>query len=303
MPVRGRQMLSAGRRQGTASRKPVYWENILVLVLTHLAGLGGIAYSIWVSFSWWTLGLSLLWIVLCVLSTTGGYHRLFAHRTYRAAKAVRLFYLLFGAASGQGSALRWSCDHRAHHAHTDEDQDPHNIQKGFWWAHLGWLLYRSPPPDLGNVKDLQADPLVRFQDRFYLALAVVVGFVVPALLAWTWGDPLGGLLLAGFLRLAVQYQATFSINSVAHWVGRRPYSTDTSARDSAVAAVLTLGEGYHNFHHRFPGDYRNGVRAYHFDPTKWWIWFLSKTGLARDLKRVPREVLLTARQERQVGPI
>jgi stearoyl-CoA desaturase (delta-9 desaturase) len=161
--------------------------------------------------------------------------------------------------------------------------------------------HRSPPQSIENVKDLYADPLIRFQDRFYLYLAVAVGFGVPTLLAWAWGDPLGGLLWAGFLRLAVQYQATFSINSVAHWIGRRPYSTETSARDSWIAALLTLGEGYHNYHHRFPADYRNGVRIYQFDPTKWWVWLLSKIGLAWDLKRVSPEAVRKARQSLCVG--
>ena len=269
-------------------RPGLYWENILVLILVHVAGVIGVLHAIFVGLPWPTAVLAAFWLGACVLSITGGYHRLFAHRTYRAAPLLRVFYLLFGAASGQGSALRWSSDHRAHHAHTDDEGDPHNIRRGFWWAHIGWLLYRSPPSDFRNAKDLLEDPLVRLQDRFYLVLAVVVGFVAPLLLAWTWGDPVGGLLLAGFLRLALQYQATFSINSVAHWIGRRPYAKHSSARDSAITAVLTMGEGYHNYHHRFPGDYRNGVRWHHLDPTKWWIWLLSRLGLARDLRRAPR---------------
>jgi stearoyl-CoA desaturase (delta-9 desaturase) len=122
-----------------------------------------------------------------------------------------------------------------------------------------------------------------------------VGFLVPTLIASSWGDAIGGLLLAGFLRLMIQYHSTFSINSIAHTLGRRPYSTAVSARDSFITAILTLGEGYHNYHHRFPGDYRNGIRYFHFDPTKWWIWLMSKIGAARDLKRVPRDVIQRAR--------
>lgn len=273
----------------------IYWENILVLVVVHVLGAAGLLYAGSGKAAGPSLALGAFWLVLCVLSTTGGYHRLFAHRTYRAAKGLRLFYLLFGAASGQGSALRWSADHRAHHAHTDEDGDPYNVRRGFWWAHLGWLLYRSPPPDLSRVKDLLADPLIRAQNRFYVPWAVVIGFVVPMLLAGLWKDPWGGLLLAGFLRLAIQYQATFSINSVAHWVGRRPYARDTSARDSALAAILTLGEGYHNYHHRFPGDYRNGVKWHHFDPTKWWVWLMAQAGLAWDLRKAPEEEIRRAK--------
>ncbi len=276
-------------------RKVLYWENILALAITHALGISAILYCSLVSFSWWTVGLAAVWLLLCMVSTTGGYHRLFAHRTYRGAGPLRLFYLLFGAASGQASVINWASDHRLHHARTDTPEDPYNIRKGFWWAHLGWLLYRNPDPDRRNVRDLLADPLVRFQERHYLSLLIAVGFLLPTLIACCWGDAVGGLLLAGFLRLMIQYHSTFSINSIAHTLGRRPYSTAVSARDSFLTAVLTLGEGYHNYHHRFPGDYRNGIRFFHFDPTKWWIWGMSKIGVARDLKRVPREVIQRAR--------
>jgi stearoyl-CoA desaturase (delta-9 desaturase) len=276
-------------------RKTLYWENILALAVTHVLGISAILYCSLVAFSWWTVGLGVAWLLLCMLSTTGGYHRLFAHRTYRGAGPLRLFYLLFGAASGQAPVVNWASDHRLHHAQTDTNEDPYNIRKGFWWAHLGWLFYRNPDPDRRNVKDLLADPLVRFQERHYLSLLIAVGFLVPTLIASSWGDAIGGLLLAGFLRLMIQYHSTFSINSIAHTLGRRPYSTAVSARDSFITAILTLGEGYHNYHHRFPGDYRNGIRYFHFDPTKWWIWLMSKIGAARDLRRVPRHVIQRAR--------
>jgi stearoyl-CoA desaturase (delta-9 desaturase) len=165
---------------------------------------------------------------------------------------------------------------------------------------MGWLFYRS---EANNelAPDLMADRLVRFQNRFYLPLGAFFGLALPTLIAWTWGDPLGGFLLAGFFRLLLQYHATFSINSVAHTIGRRPYSPGISARDSVVTAILTLGEGYHNFHHRFPGDYRNGIRFGHFDPTKWWVWTLSKLGLAWDLRRTPVEAIRRALEQVRAG--
>lgn len=274
----------------------LYWENILFLAVTHAVGILGLLVAVLIACSPWTAGLAVLWLTLCMLSTTGGYHRLFAHRTYRASVPLRLFYLLFGAGSFQGPALRWASDHRLHHARTDEDDDPHNIRRGFWWAHMGWLFYRSEA-NVDLAPDLKADRLVRFQDRLYLPLGAFFGLALPTLIAWTWGDPVGGFLLAGFSRLLVQYHATFAINSVAHTIGRRPYSKAISARDSVVTAILTLGEGYHNFHHRFPGDYRNGIRFAHFDPTKWWVWTLSKLGLAWDLRRAPAEAIRRAREQ------
>ena len=152
----------------------------------------------------------------------------------------------------------------------------------------------------GNVplaKDLQQDPLVTFQHRHYLLLALLFGALVPMAIGSIWGDPWGALLVAGFLRLCIQWHATFCINSLTHMFGSQPYSRRVSARDSFWIALLTFGEGYHNFHHRFQADYRNGVRWFHYDPTKWWIWLMARTGLARDLRRVPSERIEQARRE------
>jgi stearoyl-CoA desaturase (delta-9 desaturase) len=272
--------------------------NLLFLGAAHLAAAGAVVYMAAVHFSWWTLGLGALWATLCGVSITGGYHRLFSHSTYSASPLLRAFYLAFGAASVQNSALAWSADHRAHHADTDGDGDPYNIRRGFWWAHIGWVFHRSQS-NAAFVRRLEEDPLVRLQDRFYLPLALLFGALLPAAIGAAWGDALGAFLVAGCLRLVLQWHATFSINSLAHTIGRQPYCSRSSARDSFWLAFLTLGEGYHNFHHRFQWDYRNGIRWYHFDPTKWWVWTMAALGLARDLQRVPRAridtVLATAR--------
>lgn len=285
----------------STTRRPFYWENILALVVTHAGGAAGIWYIADGRASPWSVALGAFWFVFSMLALTAGYHRLFAHPTYRAAWILRLYHVLFGAGSAQASALLWASDHRVHHARGDEEEDPYNIRKGFWWAHIGWLLYRAPPSDFKNVRDLEADPLLRFQHRHYVALMLAVGFALPTGIAALWGDALGGLLLAGFLRLMVQYQATFCINSVAHSVGRQPYSTSISARDSWISAFLTMGEGYHNYHHRFPGDYRNGIRWYHFDPCKWFVWGMSKLGLAADLRRAPPEMIERAKEQVRAG--
>ncbi len=271
-----------------------HWGNALFLVAVHVLAALGIAYLVFVRFSWATLALAAVMFFLCGMSITGGYHRLFAHVAYRGRWPLRLFYLLFGAASVQNSALMWASDHRRHHRHTDTDRDPYNIKKGFWWAHVGWVLFKEGghalPPK--GVADLERDPLVRFQHRHYPAIAAAVALLLPVSVSMLWGDPVGGLLVAGFLRLALQYHATFAINSVAHTIGRQPFGGAVTARDHALTAFITLGEGYHNFHHRFPSDYRNGHAWRHFDPTKWWIWTMARTGLASDLKRTAPETLV-----------
>jgi stearoyl-CoA desaturase (delta-9 desaturase) len=284
----------------------VDWTNTLFLLFGHLMAVAAVLWLVLVEASPWTIGLGFLWFALCGVAITGGYHRLFAHPTYKAHPLVRLFYLVFGAAAVQNSALKWSADHRVHHSKTDRDEDPYNISRGFWWAHIGWVLHRDPNEiDLRSVKDLAADPLIAWQDRYYVPLAVVFCGLIPLGLGFLWGDPIGAVLVAGFLRLVAQWHATFAVNSFAHWIGTQPYSTANSARDSVWTALISMGEGYHNFHHRFQADYRNGVRWYHFDPTKWFVWSLEKVGLTSDLKRVPPEAIARAKAtvlaEAQVG--
>ncbi|MDP6930066.1 MAG: fatty acid desaturase [Planctomycetota bacterium] len=279
------------------NRKRLHWTNFLFVSAAHLVAVFAIVYLVVFHFSWWTIGFGALWGIFCGLSITGGYHRLFSHSAYVASWPLRVFYLAFGAASVQNSALVWAADHRTHHAHTDHDRDPYSIERGFWWAHIGWVVCKSNEhPNRSLVRDLEADPLVRFQHRFYLPLALLFSSVAPAAIGTAWGDPIGALLVAGWLRLVIQWHATFSVNSFAHLIGSQPYERTGTARDSLIVALLTMGEGYHNFHHRFQIDYRNGVRWYHFDPTKWWVWASSCLGLTRKLRRVPAERIEAVRR-------
>jgi stearoyl-CoA desaturase (delta-9 desaturase) len=225
--------------------------------------------------------------VACGLGITAGYHRLFAHRTYSPVAPVRWALLAFGAATFQNSALSWSADHRAHHADTDGAGDPHAVTRGAWFAHLGWLFRRrEASADVTRLTDLSAVTSIRLQHRFYVVIAVGVGLVLPTVIAAQWGDPWGGLLVGGFLRTAVMLQATFCVNSLAHLIGKRRYDARSSARDSVVTALITFGEGYHSFHHRFPFDYRNGPRWWQYDPGKWLIWTLGRLHLADRLRTV-----------------
>ncbi|MGB0685630.1 MAG: acyl-CoA desaturase, partial [Planctomycetota bacterium] len=269
--------------------------NTYFILAAHVLAVAAVLYMCLVEFSWWTLGLGLFYAWICTLSISAGYHRLFSHPTHRAHAVLRAMYLFFGAASIQNSALKWSSDHRIHHGQVDRKDDPYNIRKGLWWAHMGWVLHATPEPDFANVPDLKKDKLVMLQHRHYLLTAILSAGVLPLCLGFLWGDPIGALLVAGFLRLVLEWHSTFSINSIAHKIGSRPYSLANSARDSFLTALVTMGEGYHNFHHRFANDYRNGVRWFHFDPTKWWVWTMSKLNLTWDLKRASREAILAAR--------
>ncbi len=195
-------------------------------------------------------------------------------------------------------ALLWACEHRTHHKHVDHDEDPYDISKGLFHAHIGWLLFKlAPYPPFDNVTDLQKDRMVMWQHRWIHWIGVTVAFIFPSILGYFWngaGGALGAFLIAGVARVVFLQHCTFCINSLCHTIGRRPYSSKCSARDSWITAIVTFGEGYHNFHHEFQHDYRNGVKPWQFDPTKWIIWSLSKLGLASKLRTVSRERILLA---------
>ncbi|MBS0578444.1 MAG: fatty acid desaturase [Proteobacteria bacterium] len=233
---------------------------------------------------------AILFTALNGLGITAGYHRLWAHRTYEAHWTVRLFLLIFGTMALQNSAFAWCSGHRTHHLNVDdEDKDPYSARRGFWFSHIGWMLRRYPSgqEDFSNIPDLKRDPMLAFQHRHYLPLLLLANFGLPLLAGLVFHDVLGMLLLAGVARLVWSHHVTFFINSLAHMWGTRPYTEENSARDNPVLAVLTYGEGYHNFHHIFAHDYRNGVRWWQWDPTKWFIRGLSFVGLTRRLKRTP----------------
>ena len=195
--------------------------------------------------------------------------------------------MLFGAMSLQNSILIWSSQHRTHHRFVDDvDKDPYSARRGFWFSHMGWILrnYPSGVNDFSNARDLERDPMVMFQHRYYLPLTLFMNIAFPLLLGWAVGDVWGVFLLAGLLRLVINHHCTWFINSLAHMWGSQPYTDENTARDNGALAFFTFGEGYHNFHHIFQNDYRNGVRWWQWDPTKWLINALSAMGLADNLK-------------------
>lgn len=285
-------------------RAPINWPAMIVLTGTSVAAVTVLPAYLWFfdPAPWlWFWAFAVLWAN--GLSITAGYHRLWAHKAYEARGPLKLMYALFGAMTLQNSILFWASTHRSHHRDVDEpDHDPYSIRRGFWFAHMGWMLrdYPSARTDYSNSPDLLADPYVAFQHKHYLWIATAMNLLVPAAIGAMYNDILGGLMLVGLLRVVVSHQLTFCINSLAHTWGRQPYTNENSARDNDLISFLTYGEGYHNFHHHFQWDYRNGVRWWQFDPTKWLIAVCARFGLARNLKRVPEFSILRARVQRQI---
>ncbi len=282
-----------------AEKPPINWVTTVLFSVTFLVSITVVPwYGLTHGFS------AAAWIGFFVLlaangfSITAGYHRLWSHRAYKATWPARLFFAVFGAMALQNSILIWCTDHRRHHRFVDDnDADPYSAGRGFWFSHIGWMLryWKTGRNDFSNGKDLQDDPIVMFQHRWYLPLTIGTNVGLPLLLGWLSGDLWGVFLLAGVLRLVVNHHVTFFINSLAHIWGSQPYTDENSARDNPVLAFLTYGEGYHNFHHIFAHDYRNAVRWWQWDPTKWLINILAWLGMASDLKRVPDVTIQRAR--------
>lgn len=282
---------------------PINWTNMILFTATPLAALTlvpwyGFTYG-YSSYDWIAF---VLMMGFCGVSITAGYHRLWSHKTYKAHPLLRFIFALGGACALQNDVFHWASDHRRHHQHVDDnDRDPYSAGRGFWFSHIGWILRRYPSGarDFSNIKDLQQDPILQWQHRHYLTLVLVMNIVVPGFIGFLGGDIIAGILLSGLLRLVLSQHVTWLINSIAHMWGRQTYSDKSSARDNPVLALFTYGEGYHNYHHTFQWDYRNGIHWWHFDPTKWLIRACSWVGLTRDLKRCSPLTIEIARLEMQ----
>jgi len=263
----------------------ISWLNTIFIITYHLLLLiTGILYilvrglppaGMWIALT--------ILFVLIGLSVTAGYHRLYAHRSYQTTKLVEIFLLFFGARAAQNSVLKWSFDHRMHHRFVDTDKDPYSIKKGFWYAHILWIFKKSKHIDMEVVADLSKNKLVVFQDRHYPFLYLLGNLTIITFIGYVLNDYAGAFVFCYLLRTFLIHHFTFFINSLAHYWGSQTYSKEFSAVDNYIVSLVSFGEGYHNYHHTFSSDYRNGIRWYHFDPTKWIVWALSKVGITKRL--------------------
>lgn len=269
-------------------KKGFNWASGLFIIGYHLLLLVALPVYLYLSLPV-TLGLVISCIAIyaiCGLSITVGYHRYFSHNSFKTNRVIEAILLLFGTLATQGSALRWSFEHRLHHAYVDTDKDPYSIKKGFWYAHFLWLFEPDIPINNKVVSDLLKSPLIHFQHKYYPYLMLAVNALVILAFGALFGNFFGAFLFVGLIRLFFLHHSTWFINSLAHVWGSRSYSKEHSAVDNYLVSLVTFGEGYHNYHHTFANDYRNGTRWYHFDPSKWVIWSLNKLKLATNLRKV-----------------
>ncbi|RZF38405.1 hypothetical protein LSTR_LSTR006531 [Laodelphax striatellus] len=276
----------------------IFWRNVFTLTYFHIASVYGV-YLALTNTKWQTFAFVAFLYVITKIGITAGVHRLWTHRAYKANFPLRALLMFFFTLSFEGKVWVWARDHRVHHKYQETDADPYNAARGFWFAHMTWLLQNKHPEVIRkgkgiDISDLEADPLVMFQKKYYWPLVYVICLFMPTAVPWYfWGEDLiTAWHVAVCLRYVISYHGTWLVNSVAHMYGNRPYETAIFARENAPVSLITLGEGWHNYHHAFPWDYKaSELGFYTFNMTTAFIDFFAKIGWAYDLKTVPHHVI------------
>ena len=276
------------------ARHEIVWYNVFILGVWHLGFLYALFYVL-PTCSWTET--SVLWIALWFFSGLGliaGAHRLWSHKSYEATTSLRVFLMCMNTMAFQGSILEWSRDHRAHHKGSETDADPHNAARGFFFAHCGWVMVRKHPQvriqgKKINIDDLLQDRVVMFQNQHYLMLAVLFCYFVPAFLgSFLFSSALKGFWIGGVFRHVWVLHMTWCVNSVAHLWGSRPYAPSINPAENLFVSICAIGEGWHNYHHKYPSDYATGefgIFSGQWNPTKMFIDLCAFFNFASDLKR------------------
>uniref|UniRef100_A0A1I8P7Q5 Fatty acid desaturase domain-containing protein n=2 Tax=Stomoxys calcitrans TaxID=35570 RepID=A0A1I8P7Q5_STOCA len=274
------------------------WQRVVFFVVTHVAGIYG-AYLAVVLAKWQTNIFAFILTILSSLGITVGAHRLYAHRAFRAKLPLEVLILFFQTMAFQFSAYHWARDHRVHHKFSETDADPHNAKRGFLYAQIGWLLYRKQPEVTIKAKsidfsDLKSNPLVMFQHRHYFILTLIICYIMPTMAAiYFWNETFSNaLFVTAMLRWICVFHGINTINSFAHLYGNKPYDKNYNPSENIIASILTVGEGWHNYHHVFPWDYKASELGHY--ALNWgtvFIDFFAKTGWAYDLKSVSPQMI------------
>ena len=271
----------------------VEWVRTLPFLVLHLGCLG----VIWVGWSWAAVAVAAGLYFVRMFAITGFYHRYFSHRTFQTSRVAQFVFALMGASAVQRGPLWWASQHRHHHQHADEDEDVHSpCRRGFWWSHIGWITSaRNFPTAYARVRDLAKYPELVFINRFDSLVPVVLAgalFLLGNFLQAfrpAWGITGGQLVVWGFfISTTALFHATSSINSMAHLFGSRRYETADNSRNSLLLALITLGEGWHNNHHRHMSAVRQGFFWWEIDISYYVLKGLSWIGVIWDLRPVPQ---------------
>ncbi|XP_076288866.1 acyl-CoA Delta-9 desaturase [Lasioglossum baleicum] len=285
-------------QQKTKYKRQIVWRNVIIFTYLHLAAIYG-AYLALTSAKWSTVLFAFILYLGSGLGITAGAHRLWAHRSYKAKWPLEVFLMIMNTVAFQDAAIDWARDHRLHHKYSETNADPHNATRGFFFAHVGWLLCRKHP-DISqkgkgiDMDDLRKNPILSFQKRHYKFLMPLMCFVIPAVIpVYMWGETWSNAYFVPvILRYVFTLNATWLVNSAAHLFGNKPYDRFINPAENKAVALTAFGEGWHNYHHVFPWDYKTAeLGGYGYNLTKAFIDFNAKLGLAYDLKMVPRDMV------------
>ncbi|KAL7023170.1 hypothetical protein ACKWTF_012511 [Chironomus riparius] len=271
----------------------IVWKNVVIFLYLHTAAIYGFTLEKKLSslIFGWVCGLS------SAFGTTVGAHRLYTHRSYKANRSLQILLLIWQTMAVQNSMYTWCRDHRMHHKYTDTNADPHNSERGFFFSHIGWLMCKKHPDvkKFGakiDMSDLETDPLVMFQHKYYFILALIFGFIIPIYITCLLGESFHIVWYGHIFRYMLGLNLVWCINSVAHFWGTKPYDKNISSTDSYLVGTLGVGEGWHNYHHVFPFDYKCAEK------TRYWcnlslgvLDFFAYIGWATDLKEVSKETI------------
>lgn len=273
------------------------WRNIILFAYLHIAALYGFVLM-FTSARIYTSLWGFLLYQLGGLGITAGAHRLWAHRSYKAKWPLRLLLTLFNTLAFQDAVVDWARDHRVHHKFSETDADPHNATRGFFFAHIGWLMCKKHPDvrEKGkgiDLSDLTDDPILKYQKKFYLLLMPIICFVIPTMIPmYLWDETFMNAFCINLFRYTFTLNATWLVNSAAHMLGHKPYDRFINPSENLGVAVLAMGEGWHNYHHTFPWDYKTSeLGKYSTNFTTAFIDFMAKIGWAYELKTVPEELI------------
>ncbi|XP_019635220.1 PREDICTED: acyl-CoA desaturase-like [Branchiostoma belcheri] len=275
----------------------IVWRNVVFMSLLHLGAVYGLVLlpQAHIYTAVWAI---LLHYFSGVLGITAGAHRLWAHRTYKARLPLRVVMAMANSVAFQNHIHEWSRDHRCHHKYSETNGDPHNASRGFFFSHCGWLLVRKHPDVIAKGKqidlsDLAADPVVRFQKRYYLPSVLLLCFTLPTVVPiLAWRESLtNAFCIAVLSRYVLTLNATWLVNSAAHLWGTRPYDRSIRPAENRFVSSVAGGEGWHNYHHTFPFDYATGELGWRLNMTTVFIDLMAWAGLAYDLRTAPPSVV------------
>ncbi|CAB0044617.1 unnamed protein product [Trichogramma brassicae] len=288
-------------------RDDIKWRNVILISVFHMIAVYGFLTAPYLT-HWKTFIWAFLIGMAAAFGITGGIHRFWSHKAYKANTFLRIILMFCFVAAGQNSIHEWVRDHRVHHKFSETDADPHNSKRGFFFSHVGWLMMKKHPDVISKGKlidmsDIEADPVAAFCERHFTLLKLMVCFVVPICLpVYCWDEDWYHATMFQLCRYVYVLNATWSVNSFAHFFGNKPYDRNIGPVENGFVSYVTFGEGWHNYHHTFPQDYRAAeIGGGRFNSTTTIIDLFAKLGWAYDLKEPSEQLIAKTIENRGDG--